>query len=49
MLIRVLYVSRAVGPQTSTMTASILSTAQENNRASGITGVLCHGQGLYWI
>ncbi len=47
MQIRLLYVSRAVGPQTSTMTASILSTAHEHNRASGITGVLCHGQGLY--
>jgi hypothetical protein len=29
------------------MTASILSTAHESNRVSGITGVLCHGQGLY--
>jgi hypothetical protein len=47
MQIRLLYVSRAVGPQTSTLTASILSTARENNRANGITGVLCHGQGLY--
>ena len=47
MQIRLLYVSRAVGPQTSTMTASILSTAHEHNRAFGITGVLCHGQGLY--
>jgi hypothetical protein len=47
MQIRLLYVSRAVGPQTSTTTASILSTADEHNRANGITGVLCHGQGLY--
>ena len=47
MQIRVLYVSRAVGPQTSTMTASILSTAHEHNLANGITGVLCNGQGLY--
>jgi hypothetical protein len=45
--VRVLYVSRAVGPQTSTVTASILATAHRHNRANGITGVLCHGQGLY--
>lgn len=47
MQVRVLYVSRAVGPQTSTVTASILATARKHNRASGITGVLCQGQGLY--
>ena len=47
MQVQVLYVSRAVGPQTSTVTASILSTAQARNRDSGISGVLCQGQGLY--
>ena len=47
MQVRVLYVSRAVGPQTTTVTASILSTARTHNRAQGITGVLCQGQGLY--
>ena len=47
MQVRVLYVSRAVGPQTTTVTASILSTARGHNRANGITGVLCQGQGLY--
>lgn len=47
MQVRVLYVSRAVGPQTTTVTASILSTARTHNRAHGITGVLCQGQGLY--
>lgn len=47
MLIRILYVSRAVGPQTSTVTARILATAVAHNRAAGITGVLCQGQGLY--
>jgi hypothetical protein len=47
MQVRVLYVSRAVGPQTSTVTASILATARKHNRTSGITGVLCQGQGLY--
>ena len=47
MQVRVLYVSRAVGPQTTTVTASILSTAQAFNQRNGITGVLCQGQGLY--
>jgi hypothetical protein len=47
MQVRVLYVSRAVGPQTSTVTASILATAQAHNRQNGIGGVLCQGQGLY--
>lgn len=47
MQVRVLYVSRAVGPQTTTVTASILATARQHNRAHGISGVLCQGQGLY--
>lgn len=42
-----LYVSRAVGPQTTTVTASILATARAYNAAHGIGGVLCQGQGLY--
>ncbi|WP_341907586.1 BLUF domain-containing protein [Polaromonas sp. YR568] len=46
-LIRLLYVSRAAGPQTGTVSTSILSVAQTNNRKNGITGVLCQGQGLY--
>lgn len=47
MHIQLLYVSRAVGPQTSTVTASILTTAQAHNPRHGIGGVLCQGQGLY--
>jgi hypothetical protein len=47
MLVRALYVSRAVGPQTGTVTATILATAQAHNRAHAISGVLCQGQGLY--
>jgi Sensors of blue-light using FAD len=47
MQVRVLYVSRAVGPQTTTVTAAILATAQAFNRRAGISGVLCQGQGLY--
>ncbi len=47
MQVRMLYVSRATGPQTTTVTSSILMKAREHNRAQGITGVLCQGQGLY--
>jgi hypothetical protein len=47
MLVRILYASRAVGPQTTTVTASILSAAQVHNRKHQITGVLCQGEGLY--
>jgi hypothetical protein len=47
MLVRALYVSRAVGPQTGTVTANILSVAQARNAENEISGVLCQGQGLY--
>ena len=47
MLIRVFYVSTAVGPQTTTVTGSILKTAQIWNAQHGVTGVLCQGQGIF--
>lgn len=47
MLIRLIYLSQAVGPQTAALTDSILRTAQAWNAANGITGVLCEGQGVY--
>jgi hypothetical protein len=47
MLIRVIYVSSAVGPQTGTMTKAILEKSQAWNQANGITGVLCQGQGVF--
>ena len=47
MQVRLLYVSRAVGPQTTTVTASILATAQARNAENRIGGVLCQGQGMY--
>lgn len=46
--VRLLYVSRAVGPQTTTMTSSILAQAHAHNPAQGITGVLCQGQGFFF-
>ena len=47
MLIRMLYVSTAVGPITTTVTGTILRSAQAFNADHGITGVLCQGQGVY--
>jgi hypothetical protein len=45
MLVRVFYVSAAVGPQTPAVTQSILQQSQAYNGQHGITGVLlqCHG------
>jgi len=47
MLIRIVYLSSAVGPQTGTMTQAILEKSQVWNQANGITGVLCQGQGVF--
>ena len=47
MLIRLLYISRAAGAITTTVTGSILESARVHNRVAGISGVLCQGQGLY--
>lgn len=46
--VRLLYVSHAVGPQTTTVTTSILLQAQTHNAVLGITGVLCQGQGFFF-
>lgn len=46
--VRLLYVSHAVGPQTTTVTTSILLQAQTHNAVHGITGVLCQGQGFFF-
>jgi len=47
MLTRMIYISRSVGPQTTTVTAQILETARRYNKAHNLTGVLCQGRGLY--
>ena len=47
MLIRLLYISRATGAITTTVTGTILESAKLHNPAAGITGVLCQGQGLF--
>jgi len=47
MLVRLLYVSRALDPDASAATDSILAVAREHNMANGITGILCYGGGIY--
>ena len=47
MLVRLLYVSRSVKPETPEETESILASSREHNIANGITGVLCFGGGIY--
>ena len=47
MLVRLLYVSHAVGPITTTVTTSILEKSSANNKKLDITGVLCQGAGLW--
>ena len=47
MLIRLIYVSKAVDPQTRTLTDSILRKAAAWNTQNDVTGVLCEGQGMF--
>lgn len=47
MLIRLIYVSKAVDPQTGTLTDSILRKAHAWNTQNEVTGVLCEGQGVF--
>ena len=47
MLVRIFYISRSAGPQTSVVTGSILKTAMGFNRVNQITGVLCQGDGFF--
>ena len=47
MLTQLTYISRAVGPQTTTVTSQILETARAFNKSHNLTGVLCQGKGLY--
>jgi Sensors of blue-light using FAD len=47
MLIRIIYVSTAVGAQTVSETKAILEVSQKWNHANDVTGVLCEGEGVY--
>ena len=46
MLVRLLYCSRAVDTSPAAVEA-ILSQAREHNPATGITGILCYGGGIF--
>jgi hypothetical protein len=46
MLVRLLYASRAVDPSPESI-ESILAQARQHNAATGITGILCYGGGIF--
>lgn len=47
MLVRLLYVSRAVEKDCAKSMESILETSRAHNMNHGITGVLCYGGGIF--
>ena len=47
MLVRLLYVSRAVDLDSAKAIESILETSRAHNLSNGITGVLCYGGGVF--
>jgi hypothetical protein len=46
MLVRLLYCSRAVDTSPAAI-ESILTQSRQHNAASGITGILCYGDGIF--
>jgi hypothetical protein len=47
MLVRLLYVSRAVSPDAPEVIESILADSRAHNLGQGITGILCYGGGIF--
>jgi len=47
MLVRLIYASRAADPQSAETTEAILAQSRSHNPARGITGILCHGGGIF--
>ena len=47
MLVRLLYVSRAVNKDSAGVIESILDSSRSHNLGNGITGVLCYGGGVF--
>ena len=47
MLVRLLYVSRAVSQDTAPAIESILHASRNHNLHHGITGILCYGGGVF--
>ena len=47
MLVRLLYASRSADPASAEVTEAILAQSRSHNPASGITGILCYGGGIF--
>jgi hypothetical protein len=47
MLVRLLYASRLADTESASTTDSILAQSRSHNPASGITGILCYGGGIF--
>jgi len=47
MLVRLIYASRAIDSQGVDSTEAILAQSRRHNPACGITGILCHGGGIF--
>lgn len=47
MLVRLLYVSRAVNKDSADAIESILAASRQHNLHNGITGILCYGGGVF--
>lgn len=47
MLVRLLYVSKAVEQHAENHTEAILAASREHNISKGITGILCYGSGIF--
>ena len=47
MLVRLLYASRLADTESATATESILAQSRNHTPASGITGILCYGGGIF--
>ncbi len=47
MLVRLLYASRLADTESASATDSILAQSRTHNPASGITGILCYGGGIF--
>ena len=47
MLVRLLYASRAAAPVSEQEFGAILKSSREHNQAEGITGLICHNEGVF--
>ena len=47
MLVRLLYVSKAVNDDANSHTEAILASSRTHNVSNGITGILCYGGGIF--